>query len=208
MSDVVLVLIALAAWIVVGLVTALWMARRGHRSPGWLFMGAVFGPVLAVTAGERVEHAPQGPPPAGTAEGQGLLRVLVGVDGSPESRQALRTAVHLFGPYAPTLVAAVVADYDSAEAERAGDPAAAVRRRIGTPDRDVTPYLTEYEVLAGPPAEAFGRYARENRMDLVVVGRHGRGLSKRLMGSVPQALLREGAVPVLVTGGPGAPRRR
>lgn len=208
MSDLVLVLIVLAVWVAIGLVTALWMARRGHRSPGWLFMGAVFGPVLAVAARERAQRSPQMPPRTGSGEEPGPLRVLVGVDGSPESREALETAVRLFGPYAPTLVAAVVIDYDTAETELPGDPAAAVRRRIGTTDQDVTAYITGYEVLVGPPPEALTRYAGESRTDLVVVGRHGRGLSKRFMGSVPQALLREGAVPVLVTGGTGAPQRR
>jgi len=73
-------------WVGAGLATALWMARRGHRDPLWLFLAVIFGSVLAVMVPERIERAPRllsaGPqrdPAAG-------VKVLVGVDGSQESR--------------------------------------------------------------------------------------------------------------------------
>ena len=54
------------------------------------------------------------------------------------------------------------------------------------------------EVLAGPPGEALSRYASDHEMDVVVVGRRGRGMSERLLGSVSAYLVRHSEVPVLV----------
>jgi hypothetical protein len=47
----------LALWVGAGLATALWMARRGHRDPLWLFLAVIFGPVLAMIAPDRIQHA-------------------------------------------------------------------------------------------------------------------------------------------------------
>ncbi|WP_410535213.1 universal stress protein [Streptomyces sp. KL2] len=201
MGDLWYVLIAVAVWIAAGLLTVWWMARRGHGGPGWLFMGVVFGPVLALIAGERVRRRPTrvarteaGP------RGPGRLRVLVGVDGSPESEAALRLAVGLLGPCTETLVAAQVVDYDAAELDWHGRVVEA-KSRLSAVAEESGGRVTACEVLAGPPAAALARFAGENRIDVVVVGRHGRGLSKRLLGNVAQELLRDGSVPVLVTGG-------
>ncbi|SFK85827.1 universal stress protein [Streptomyces pini] len=201
MNDIWLVLITVAVWITAGLLAVWWMARRGHGGPGWLLMGVVFGPILALVAGERVRRRPA--MIAGTEvepRGSGGLRVLVGVDGSPESRAALGLAVDLLGPYTKTLVAAQVVDYDTAELDRQGRVAEA-ERRLGAVAEEAGGHVTACEVLAGPPAAALARFAGENDIDVVVVGRHGRGLSKRLLGNVAQELLRDGSVPVLVTGG-------
>ncbi|MFP8963092.1 universal stress protein [Streptomyces nanhaiensis] len=201
MGDLWYVLIAVVVWIAAGLLTVWWMARRGHGGPGWLFMGVVFGPVLALIAGERVRRRPTrvarteaGP------RGPGRLRVLVGVDGSPESEAALRLAVGLLGPCTETLVAAQVVDYDAAELDWQGRIVEA-KSRLSAVAEEAGGRVTACEVLAGPPAAALARFADENRIDMVVVGRHGRGLSKRLLGNVAQELLRDGSVPVLVTGG-------
>ncbi|MCI0385047.1 universal stress protein [Streptomyces sp. CNQ085] len=201
MGDLSYVLIAVFVWIATGLLTAWWMARRGHGGPGWLFMGVVFGPVLALVAGERVRRRPTrvarteaGP------HGPGRLRVLVGVDGSPESETALGLAVGLLGPYTETLVAAQVVDYDAAELDWQGRIVEA-KDRLSAVAEEAGGRVTACEILAGPPAAALARFAVENDIDVVVVGRHGRGLSKRLLGDVARELLRDGSVPVLVTGG-------
>ena len=71
--------------------------------------------------------------------------------------------------------------------------AAATRARAaGVPVR--------FEVLAGPPDETLRRFAAEQEMDLLVVGRRGRGLSARLLGSVSADLVQHSSVPVLVVG--------
>lgn len=200
MSDLTFVLIAIGTWLAVGLITAWWMARRGYRDRRWLFMGAFLGPALALAAGERVERKPEqvlhlersAPRPHG-------LRVLVGVDGSAEAQAALDLAVGLLGPYTESLVTAEVVGYDAAEADRDPEVVAAEGRLRSVAERGGH-RVTACEILSGPPAEALASYAGQQDVDFVVVGSHGRGLSKRLLGSVAQELLREGSVPVLVTG--------
>lgn len=200
MSDLTLVLIAVGAWLTTGFLTAWWMARRGHLHRGWLFMGAVFGPVLALAASERIQRRPrQLAHMEHAARGPGELRVLVGVDGSAESQAALDLAVGLLAPYTQSLVAAEVVGYDAAESDR--DPSVlAARGRLRTAAERSGGRVTACELLSGPPAQALLGYAAAQHIDLIVVGKRGRGLSKRLLGSATQELLRAGDVPVLVAG--------
>jgi universal stress protein A len=56
----------------------------------------------------------------------------------------------------------------------------------------------ETAVLGGSAAAAIVRYARANAIDLIVVGTHGRtGMSRVLLGSVAEAVLRLAPCPVL-----------
>ncbi|MDI9888844.1 universal stress protein [Streptomyces sp. HNM0645] len=201
MSNLALALTALGAWIAIGLATAWWMARKGYRHWGWPLMGIVFGPILALAAGERTQLHRLGPlartevgPP-----GPGSLRVLVGVDGSPQSLAALDRAAELLGPYVQTLVAVEVVAYDAADNET--DPSiTAARNHLRTITEHAAGRVTECDIISGPPAQALMSYAREQDIDLIVIGTHGRGLSRRLLGNVAQQLMRQHTVPVLVVG--------
>ncbi len=54
------------------------------------------------------------------------------------------------------------------------------------------------EFIVGNPADQLVDYANEHAIDLVVMGTHGRtGLSRLLMGSVAEALVRRSPCPVL-----------
>ena len=54
----------------------------------------------------------------------------------------------------------------------------------------------------GPAAAAIVRTAKKNRVDLVVMGTHGRtGVRRLLMGSVADRVIRTASCPVLVVGG-------
>jgi nucleotide-binding universal stress UspA family protein len=56
----------------------------------------------------------------------------------------------------------------------------------------------ETAVLGGSAATAIVRYARANAIDLIVIGTHGRtGMSRVLLGSVAEAVLRLAPCPVL-----------
>lgn len=63
------------------------------------------------------------------------------------------------------------------------------------PDKDVT-FLRKF--IIGRPSDELVNYAKEEDIDLVVMGTHGRtGLSRLLMGSVAEAVVRKAQCPVL-----------
>lgn len=54
-------------------------------------------------------------------------------------------------------------------------------------------------LLEGPVADALARYAKENRVDLIVISSHGRaGIARVTLGSVTDALIRNTNIPVFV----------
>jgi nucleotide-binding universal stress UspA family protein len=57
----------------------------------------------------------------------------------------------------------------------------------------------EYRLVTGDPAEAVVQLAEQEGADLIVLGSHGRtGLSRLLMGSVAEVIVRKAHCPVLV----------
>lgn len=193
------------AWVVIGLVTGLWMVRRGHDR-WWILIALGLGPLFVPIALERVERRPRlaasdpdGVLPARSETPDGP-RVLLGSDGSPEAQHALGTALWLLGPRCGTLVLAEVVCYEATESDtgviledarnRLAAAAADARAAAGVPVR--------FEVLAGPPGPTLRQFAVAQDMDLLVVGRRGRGMSARLLGSVSADLVQHASVPVLV----------
>ncbi|UCD82288.1 MAG: universal stress protein [Desulfobacterales bacterium] len=58
---------------------------------------------------------------------------------------------------------------------------------------------TKTAVVAGDPSEEIIRYIRENKIDLVVMGTHGRkGMDKIIFGSVAERVVKTAPVPVMV----------
>ena len=56
----------------------------------------------------------------------------------------------------------------------------------------------EHRMLTGDPAGALVDFAKQEHIDLIVLGTHGRsGLSRLLMGSVAEAVVRRAECPVL-----------
>jgi nucleotide-binding universal stress UspA family protein len=59
---------------------------------------------------------------------------------------------------------------------------------------------TEYLLVAGEPAHEISRVARERSADLIVMGTHGSSrLSRLLMGSIAEHVIRLASCPVLVS---------
>ncbi len=57
-------------------------------------------------------------------------------------------------------------------------------------------------MLEGPPAEEIVRFARARRVDLIVMGTHGRrGLAKLFVGSVADRVVAAASCPVLTVRG-------
>jgi universal stress protein A len=64
---------------------------------------------------------------------------------------------------------------------------------------DIAPGCAVSELLTGHPATEIVRVARENGMDLIVMGTHGRrGIRRLLMGSVADEVVRSAPCSVLV----------
>ncbi|HTN74247.1 MAG TPA: universal stress protein, partial [Pirellulaceae bacterium] len=56
----------------------------------------------------------------------------------------------------------------------------------------------QHRLLSGEPASALVAFAESEQIDLIVLGTHGRGgLSRLLMGSVAEAVVRRASCPVL-----------
>jgi nucleotide-binding universal stress UspA family protein len=190
-------------WLLVGVLAGLWMARRGY-SLLWALVAAPLGPLFLPIAAERVRRRPGvaetgsgGAPPNETDTTPGP-RVLVGLDGSADSKRALATVLRLLRPQGGLLVLAEVIPFDSAEKVTSDDIDAASARLAGEAAGIDTAAALHAEVLTGPPGPALRRYAGQHDLDLLVVGRHGSGLSTRLLGSVSADLIENSSVPVLV----------
>ena len=139
-----------------------------------------------------------------------MKRVLVGVDGSKESRAAAACAANLAKAMGSQVVVATIADVPVALAapelvqraaewqEEAEKDAAAVAKEIaGEVAR--AGLTVETIVERGAPAETLAALAKAGEVDLVVVGHRGRNaLSRVLMGSVADRLVQICSKPVLV----------
>lgn len=191
-------------WIAIGTGAALYLGRRGYRSPLWYFLGAVLGPLFVPIALERgrreqrvVERTPAAEP-AAAAPGSAVT-VVIGVDGSAESDRCVRDAAQVFAgePARVVLVMAIDPDVvefaDHAERDRCRD---LLRERAGW-FAGTSPAV---EVVSGQPGRALLDVARQEGADVVAVGRRGRGLSHRLLGSVAEHVTRHSPVPVLLAG--------
>jgi nucleotide-binding universal stress UspA family protein len=56
----------------------------------------------------------------------------------------------------------------------------------------------EHHLIAGDPASSIVRFAEEQQVEMIVLGTHGRtGLSRLLMGSVAEVIVRKAKCPVL-----------
>lgn len=135
-------------------------------------------------------------------------RILVPLDGSPQSQEALRYTMETF-PDATIVFLHVLTPVDGGVGPDGllGDPSGVIadqRERAETlfdnaettagDDRTV-----ERALLAGRPASEIVSYAEENDIDGIVMGSHGRdGAARLLLGSVSETVVRRSPVPVTV----------
>ncbi|MFC5368258.1 universal stress protein [Salinirubrum litoreum] len=133
--------------------------------------------------------------------------ILVPIDGSPESSRALAFAVEEWPEAAVTLLH-VIDPVEAGYGATGGIPSGAEQwyenakgqadelfDRVG--DDFGREFDTETEV--GRPASTIVDFAEEGRFDHVVMGSHGRkGVSRILLGSVAESVVRNSPVPVTV----------
>jgi nucleotide-binding universal stress UspA family protein len=139
------------------------------------------------------------------------LRVLVGVDFSPESRAAVRAARNLVKRTGGELTIAhvrPVSDIRAAVVEERGD---LLRRPPGQLARDVAAHYRDrlgkvvgrrrdesYRLIRSDPAPGLCREAARG-YDLLVVGTRGRGRGAEfLLGSTVQEVIHSSPIPVVV----------
>jgi nucleotide-binding universal stress UspA family protein len=189
------------AWVAIGLTYGVWMGRRGYDLWSWCWLGVLFGPVVIPLA-----HALQFEPRATnelrwvSAPAQPGPRVLVGIDGSADSIEAVRSAVRLFGPRLGGLVIATVIDYDTArfiETGQGEDDELALQEAFARAD-DAAGVRCTHVVLTGVPVPALLEAATRHEADIIVIGARGHGASKRVLGSTADRLTRDATLPVLV----------
>jgi nucleotide-binding universal stress UspA family protein len=150
------------------------------------------------------------------------MRILVGTDGSDSAHKAVAMAATLAAATGGSLLILLVAESNqltinapltSFEWDRqALNPQA----RIETPDAAESQRLLDEAVaiaaeggmvpstlrLVGDAAKQICDTARQHAIDLIVVGSHGRtGLTRLLMGSVAEAVVRHATCSVLVAKG-------
>jgi nucleotide-binding universal stress UspA family protein len=132
--------------------------------------------------------------------------ILVPTDGSARATMAATHALSLAGEYEARVHALYV--MDTAAAAGSGSAVEEVRERlVETGERAVAaiesraadmdvPVVTS--LVEGAPADVIIEYARENDVDIIVMGTHGRsGLPRYLLGSVTERVVRRARVPVL-----------
>lgn len=148
-------------------------------------------------------------------------RILVAVDGSPAALKGLREAIRLARDGGSQLVILHVVNEFHAYEELEDAPfgadlrerlrekgartlreAQALARRQGIAAKTAMP-----EVAGGPVARAIVREATKLRADLLVLGTHGRrGMTRLVLGSDAEEVVRSSPVPVLLVRG-GAPAK-
>jgi nucleotide-binding universal stress UspA family protein len=185
-------------WVVIGLVLSIVMGRRGHDSFGWLVTGTLLGPlavVLAIEARRRSEVLEPEPmrrgPPA--IPSSGPVDVLVGFDGSPESRAAIDAVPTLLGDRLGRLTVATVVPYgELREQERLATKA------LRSLEGGTLGFECDLELLHGHPAAALTQYATTGGYALIAVGTRGAGITKAILGSAATQLAENSTVPVLL----------
>lgn len=184
-------------WVVIGLTLSLFMGRRGHLAFGWFVLGTLMGPMAVILAVAVRRHPEDRPSRELAAPGaaSGEIDVLVGTDGSPESFAAFDSAATLLGSRLGRVTFATVLPYEAGrdDERRATRLLETAVERSGCEDAGT-------ELLHGRPSEVLVGVAARDGYELVVVGKRGAGLAKRLLGSTAAELARDAKVPVLIPG--------
>jgi nucleotide-binding universal stress UspA family protein len=199
MSSTNALMVVALTWLVIGLLVAVVMRRRGFDFWVWLALGALLGPLSVPLAYERaVFHPVEYESTYRPKKAAGRLDVLAGFDGSTESVSAVRSALVLFGDSVTSVTLVTVLDRDSGASPAGAESQAEARQLLAQAAGEIGFEPVETELLFGRPDEAMAEYANERDFELIVVGARGHGVSETLFGSVTGRLVGGSGVPVLV----------
>jgi nucleotide-binding universal stress UspA family protein len=200
------VLLGWAVVVIASMLAAAYLARRwGRDAFGWALLSAALGPIaLVALAGTRQSDLVRPQPferlPGG--RGAGGERLLLAVDGSPVGARLARHVVDLHrADVAPVLL--VVLPHEDFEhggvAAKAEHDAKIDSATAGATDVLRAAELTPAVIVGyGSPGEEIVRCADEQGAAAIVVGRRGTGVSRALLGSVSDYVVRHAKQPVSV----------
>ncbi len=180
------------------------MGRRGRKGLKRLMMGSVTAKVIG--------HSPCNVLVVPRAARLEFRKILVATDGSKYSNAAASEAVAIAKRCGATLIAASVVPYESisplgiVHSEMQWELVTQESRKAAESNIKNVKEIAEKEdvkieelILEGRPYEAITNAAKEKRVDLIVVGSHGRtGLDRLLMGSVTERVIGHADCAVLV----------
>ena len=136
------------------------------------------------------------------------MTVLVAYDGSLPAQKAVEHAIEQFPDETIVLLRVVeIADgYTDAGIGLLKEHLRERRKEVATDISDdvaslidVSDVEFEIETTVGRPAREVVEYAEKNDVDQIIVGSHGRaGVSRVLLGSVAEEIVRRSSVPVTV----------
>jgi len=144
-------------------------------------------------------------------------RILVAVDGSPTANRGLKAAIgmakeqgsilqilHVVDERVPALNPEVGAYIDDMiHLLREGGKKTLAAAEAQALKQGVQVQATLVETMGMPVSETIARQAKKLRADLIVLGTHGRrGVSRLLMGSDAEGVMRLSAVPVMLIRSP------
>lgn len=207
----------LIGWLAMHLVIAAlsaYSASRWGRDPfGWLLLGTVLGPIgflvlVAIHRDDVRRSRPMLTGPGAKGRSGPHTRILVAVDGSASSAEAVKHVVEHLGAAAQGVTVATVLPIEAANGVTA--PVESLRRqRIEEEiDRHLSSAFASFRaagiscesvVRFGDPAGEILELAREGGYELIVMGRRGLGgAAKMLLGSVSDRVVKQAPCPVTV----------
>jgi nucleotide-binding universal stress UspA family protein len=173
------------------------MGAKGHSFIERALLGSVTRRVIGYTTRDVMVV------PLHTAVGWD--RLLVASDCSPGSEPALARGLELAATYDSELTVVTVMDLPlKAQGEALGISAEVMHRCQDHVDEiqrrgEALHLKVRVAVLKGQAYQAITKLAREQRMDLIVMGSHGHtGLTRLLMGGVTERVIGHSPCPVLV----------
>ena len=180
------------------------MGRRGRKGLKRLMMGSVTAKVIG--------HSPCNVLVVPRAARLEFRKILIATDGSKYSNAAASEAVAIAKRCGANLIAASVVPYETisplgiVHSEMQWELVTEESRKAAESNIKNVKEIAEKEdvkieelILEGRPYEAIINAAKEKRVDLIVVGSHGRtGLDRLLMGSVTERVIGHADCAVLV----------
>ena len=188
------------AWVTIGILTGLLMARRGHSWFTWTLLGAVLGPLVVPLVFSELRHYrdADGRLVATGLPGIGSVDVLVGIDGSPQSLAALHAVTRVIGPRLSRLTLAAVMEHGYRTTPAGMEDEKRARAHLAAAASSVGIVTAQTVLLQGQPADALSDYADLEGYAMMAIGSRGRGASKALLGSVASRLAQRSPTPVLI----------